>query len=335
MGSARESAVGPGWRHEQIGFRQHDTRDKPEHPPWRWTPARDIMQAMTRSCSVCGGTTFGNLTILSDKLVAEWDLSPTEADYVNRQQGEYCLSCHANLRSIVLADALRAVWGTRLLLRDFCQSADAATTSVLELNQAGMLHPYLAKLPGHCLAVYPDIDMLALPYADGMFDVVVHSDTLEHVPDPVRALAECLRVTRPGGAVCYTVPVVVGRLSRDRAGLPPSHHGPPDDTRDDFLVHTEFGADVWTYPMRAGCSEVRIFGADHPTAHAIVAFRGPPAIQVPVETKAVVDFERLAAIQTEEATRQAMIVDVMRRSTSWRVTAPLRAFGRLLRLPIR
>ncbi len=293
------------------------------------------MPGMKRSCSVCGGTTFASLTILSDRLVAEWELSAAEANYMNRQQGEYCASCHANLRSIVLADALRAVWGTRLLLRDFCRSADAAAISVLELNQAGMLHPYLAALPGHRLATYPDIDMLALPYPDDAFDVVVHSDTLEHVPDPVRALAECLRVTRPGGAVCYTVPVVVGRLSRDRAGLPPSHHGPPDDTRDDFLVHTEFGADVWTYPMRAGCSDVRIFGLDHPTAHAIAAFRGQGDIRRPAEAGAAVDFERLAAIQTEEATRQAMIVDVMRRSTSWRVTAPLRALGRLLRRQLR
>ncbi len=286
---------------------------------------------MTRSCSVCGGTTFGNLTILSDRLVAEWELSADEAEYVNRQQGEYCASCHANLRSIVLADALRAVWGTRLLLRDFCRSADAARLSILELNQAGMLHPYLATLPGHCLASYPDIDMLALPYPDGMFDVVVHSDTLEHVPDPVRALAECLRVTRPGGAVCFTVPVVVGRLSRGRAGLPPSHHGPPDDTRDDFLVHTEFGVDVWTYAMRAGCSDLRIFSLDHPTAHAIAAFRGRADGQCSVATKTAIDFEPLAALRTEEARHQAMIVDVMRRSTSWRVTAPLRALGRLLR----
>ncbi len=286
---------------------------------------------MKRACSVCGGTTFGYQTILSAKLVAEWELSMVEADYVNRQQGEYCASCYSNLRSIALADALRAVWGTRLLLRDFCESADAAAISVLELNHAAMLHPYLARLPGHRLATYPDIDMLALPYPDGEFDVVTHSDTLEHVADPVRALAECLRVTRPGGAVCYTVPVVVGRLSRDRTGLPASYHGPPDDTRDDYRVHTEFGADFWTYPMRAGCSEVRLFGVDHPTAHAIAAFRGPAGIQGHVETGATIDFEHLAAVQAEEARRLATIVEVMRRSTSWRVTAPMRALGRLLR----
>ena len=50
--------------------------------------------------------------------------------------------------------------------------------------------------------------------ASGTYDLVVHSDTLEHVPDPVRALQECRRVLRPLGACCFTVPIVVGRLTR-------------------------------------------------------------------------------------------------------------------------
>jgi hypothetical protein len=31
-------------------------------------------------------------------------------------------------------------------------------------------------------------DMRAMPYADASFDVVIHSDTLEHVPGAVAAL---------------------------------------------------------------------------------------------------------------------------------------------------
>ena len=80
-------------------------------------------------------------------------------------------------------------------------------------------------LPRHQLASYPDVDMMNLPFAAGAFDVVVHSDTLEHVSDPQRGLEECRRVLDERGAVVFTVPVVVGRLSRSRAGLAPSYHG--------------------------------------------------------------------------------------------------------------
>ena len=42
-------------------------------------------------------------------------------------------------------------------------------------------------------------DALRLPFRDGVFDVVTISFGLRNVVDPERALAEMLRVTRPGG----------------------------------------------------------------------------------------------------------------------------------------
>jgi len=224
-------------------------------------------------CSVCGGTTFAYRPILWQSLVDEWQLAPAEADYVNRQQGQACTSCGANLRSIALADALRAAFGASETLVAFCASSRSSAIRILELNEAGSLHPVLSRLPGHVFRAYPEVDMHALPFADGAFDLVVHSDTLEHVPNPLHALAECRRIIRQGGALCYTVPLVVGRLSRDRSGLPKSYHGNPTETGDDYVVHTEFGADAWTYPMRAGFSEVRLYGMEHPAAHSIAAYR--------------------------------------------------------------
>ncbi len=44
-------------------------------------------------------------------------------------------------------------------------------------------------------------DVLALPFADGMFDAVYCSMVLHHVAHPLAALAELARVARPGGAV--------------------------------------------------------------------------------------------------------------------------------------
>jgi SAM-dependent methyltransferase len=114
--------------------------------------------------------------------------------------------------------------------------------------------------------------MQHLPHAEGTFDLVVHSDTLEHVPDPVRGLAECRRVLKDGGACVFTVPIVVGRLTRSRTGLPPSYHGDPDDGSG-YLVHTEFGADAWTWPLAAGFADCRIVSLEHPAAHALIALR--------------------------------------------------------------
>ncbi|MEU6059195.1 methyltransferase domain-containing protein [Streptomyces sp. NPDC047097] len=44
-------------------------------------------------------------------------------------------------------------------------------------------------------------DVHALPFPDGSFDVVHAHQVLQHVGDPVRALAEMRRVCRPGGVV--------------------------------------------------------------------------------------------------------------------------------------
>jgi SAM-dependent methyltransferase len=144
---------------------------------------------------------------------------------------------------------------------------------VLEINEAGTLTPHLAALPGHMLVRYPEVDMHRLPYADRSFDIVVHSDTLEHVPNPIHALAECRRVLAPGGVLCFTVPHIVGRLTRSRQGLAPSYHGAREDCRDDHLVWTEYGADSWCHVAQAGFSEISLHVLDYPSAIAMSARR--------------------------------------------------------------
>ena len=44
-------------------------------------------------------------------------------------------------------------------------------------------------------------DATQLPFADGSFDVVITSEVLEHIQDDVAAIAEMVRVLKPGGAL--------------------------------------------------------------------------------------------------------------------------------------
>lgn len=228
-------------------------------------------------CAVCGGAAFRDQPVLWDRLIAEWQLSPEEVAYVDRQQGTQCVHCHSSLRANALAMAI-ASWAGRAgePLMTVLGGAEAQTLRVLEINEAATLSPLLRTLPGHVLAEYPAVDMTAMPYADGSFDLVVHSDTLEHVPNPIRALSECRRVLRPGGAVCFTIPVIVGRMTRDRTGLPPSFHGNAEMLAADWAVATEFGADAWTYVIRAGFSAVTIHVFEFPAATALMGVRVAP-----------------------------------------------------------
>ena len=226
----------------------------------------------TARCATCGHDGIVDVDVLSPALVAEWGLAAAEVAYVNRQQGRHCTRCRSTLRCMALATAILRFAGAPGTLADWVRTDAARALSVLEINEAGGVSAFLAQLPRREFALFPRVDMQALPHADGAFDLVVHSDTLEHVPDPVRGLAECRRVLREGGACVYTVPMIVGRLTRSRAGLPPSHHGTPADGAG-YLVHTEFGADAWRWPLAAGFAEVRAVAVEAPAAHAFTAIR--------------------------------------------------------------
>jgi SAM-dependent methyltransferase len=49
-------------------------------------------------------------------------------------------------------------------------------------------------------------DATVLPFADSSFDVVITSEVLEHIQDDVAAIAEMVRVLKPGGTFAATVP---------------------------------------------------------------------------------------------------------------------------------
>lgn len=223
-------------------------------------------ESTQEACWVCGGREFTFAPVLDHDLIVQWQLSSEEVEYINQQQGERCSSCGSNLRSIALAKALLGTFngvGPLLPLVVFDQ------TKILEINEAGDLHRHLYQLPKLTFATYPAIDMQKLPFEDGAFDIVIHSDTLEHVEHPLRGLRECRRVLSTYGALCFTVPVVIGRMSRSRCGLSASNH----IGNESFLVHTEFGADVWAYLFETGFKRVQLCEFRYPAGLAITAWK--------------------------------------------------------------
>ena len=83
---------------------------------------------------------------------------------------------------------------------------------ILHLNQTNALGPALEGLGSVTETLYrPDRplgsriggcfneDMSRLSFEDNRFDLAVHSETLEHLPDYRRALDEVQRVLKPGG----------------------------------------------------------------------------------------------------------------------------------------
>lgn len=199
------------------------------------------------------------------ELGEQWQLTAEQYEWFDRREGLRCAYCGSNLRcrqlASVIVDRMNARLGTvHSCLRDLCLDRRAAELTVAEINASGGLHSILASLPGLHYSEYgsqsPAVrseDLSALSYSDAMFDLVLTSDTLEHVPHLDAALTEIRRVLKPEGLHIFTVPVVWDRDTRVRASvvgdelvhhLPPSHHGAPSQDSTDFLVFHEFGRDI-------------------------------------------------------------------------------------------
>jgi len=195
------------------------------------------------------------------------DLRRRYGDALAARESLFCERCGCSLRVRRIAETLAGLYGKDATTLAGLVREDAfRALRIAEINTVGRMHAYLADLPGLVHVQYPEEDIQALSWDDASFDLVLTSETLEHVPDPRQALRETLRVLRPGGRHVFTVPVDAAlEATRSRQGLPPEHHGRGGGPfalvtrKADMLVHTDFGRDLPTFVREAGF-EVEVDG---------------------------------------------------------------------------
>lgn len=103
------------------------------------------------------------------------------------------------------ASTLDVGTGTALIAIELCQRNAAARVTAVDLS-ASMLD--LARANAEAAGVMPQlqldlVDAKGLPYADGQFSCVMSNSIVHHIPEPLPAIMEAVRVTAPGGLLFF------------------------------------------------------------------------------------------------------------------------------------
>lgn len=227
---------------------------------------------ISKYCFVCGSwdQEWRITPIISDELANNWQLTKLQREQFDRRESSFCQKCGNSLRSRNLAQTIiNQIQLTKSLnLIDWISQANRRGLKIAEINSCGKLHSYLVKSSKLYYSEFNPIrnklpfwkrfttpqheDIMSLSYTDNTFDLVIHSEVLEHVSNYHVALHECRRILKPSGICLFTVPIIPKRKTRECVRYDnvnkeiihiktPSYHG--SGFKNDFLVWWEFGGD--------------------------------------------------------------------------------------------
>lgn len=248
--------------------------------------ARAVVTASCGHCDICGRFSLWlyRRRVIPRRLQELWGLSERLAKALARKESSDCAWCGGKLRARRLARTVLEVYPTippSRSIREWVAAPGSRTLRVGEFNRIEGLHDALVRLPrfvptdfhpdanpGEVIRGVRSEDLTRLTFADQSFDLILTSETLEHVPDLRRALDEIRRVLVPGGRHIFTIPMIPGvgkTFPRAKIGpdggiehlaTPISHPG--GDVG--YPVFTEFGADIEAILREAGFEVQEWFG---------------------------------------------------------------------------
>jgi SAM-dependent methyltransferase len=244
-------------------------------------------------CAICGhlAPMLYRRRVVPPRLEELWGLTPPLAAALARRESLDCARCGGKLRARRLAAVLLRTYpvgsppAPARSVGEWVRHPETRRLRVAEINRIDGLHAVLEALPhlatsdftpgaasGAVVEGVRNEDLTQLTYPDEAFDLVLSSETLEHVPDLDAALGEIRRVLVPGGRHIFTVPVlptVAATFARAALGpdgsivaLAPQLSHPGGDAG--YPVFTEFGTDCVEVFRRAGFETEVAFGPTAP-----------------------------------------------------------------------
>lgn len=201
-------------------------------------------------CPFCGPTIFARLN--------------------SRDEGVRCFRCTASTVHLSVGRMIREA------------APDLSGLDVCEFSSQGPLVAFLARSArsaafseyssererGSFHADVRNEDVQRLTYPDQSFDLITHSEVMEHVPDDTAAFRELRRVLRRSGCMIFTVPLsgaarTVERARLDSQGqvehlLDPAFHTDPWRAGDGILAFRDYGKDIVERLNTAGFADVEI-----------------------------------------------------------------------------